>query len=196
MSEQANHHDLLQRVAGGDREAFRQLFDAYQPRLIHFVTRLIRRDDLAGEIVNDTLLVVWQKAGTFRGQSRVSTWVMGIAYRLAMKRLRGVKRTAGEEPLPAELQLVGDGPDSALDRRQQDARVREALTKLTPEHRAVMELTFFHGFSYYDIARILDCPENTVKTRMFHARRRLKRLLSTLEAASSRSRIEDCDERD
>ena len=173
--------ELIRRVADGELEAFRAFYHRYHPRLIRFVSRLIRRRDLVEETVNDALLAVWQQADRFRGDSRVSTWVLGIAYRVAMKRLRTVARQP-EEPLPERLRLVEpQGADTELNQRQRNAALRRAVDRLPADQRSVIELTFFEEFSYQEIAAIMECPENTVKTRMFHARRKLRRWLETID---------------
>ncbi len=168
--------DLIGAVAAGDRQAFVRFYDRYRRKVARFVSRLTWRTDVVEETVNDTMVAVWQGAGSFRGRSRVSTWVMGIAYRTALKRVKQVTRRP-EEELTDQAAATTEMPDAALARSQGSARIRVALDKLSPEHRAVIELTFYGDCSYQEIAVIVGCPQNTVKTRMFHARRRLKRLL-------------------
>lgn len=175
-----DEHELIRRVAAGDRSAFETVYLRYHPTLVRFVSRLTWRTDVVEEVVNDTMVVVWRQAGRFRGDSKPGSWILGIAYRTALKRLRGVERR-GEQVLPEALRLVDpDEPEAALARRQNRDRVRRALRRLSPEHRAVVELTYFDGYGYREIAGIVGCPVNTVKTRMFHARRHLARLLRTL----------------
>ncbi len=177
-----NDLDLIRAVVAGDQQAFVQFYESYRPKIARFVSRLTWRTDVVEETVNDTMVAVWQGAGGFRGGSRVSTWVMGIAYRTTLKRLRHVARRPEEELTDrATPPVATERPDAALARAQGNAKIRVALDKLSPEHRAVIELTFYDDCSYQEIAAIVGCPENTVKTRMFHARRRLKRLLGTPE---------------
>jgi len=170
---------LLRLVANGDRQAFRTLYVGYHPRLARFLTRLTRRFDIAEEIINDTLWVVWCKAGEFRGDSQVSTWIMGIAYRRALKTLKRLQSMAPAPDLPL------DGMAFATDEPQRTDELHEwldrALLQLPPEQRLVLELTYYLGHSCAEIAAIMDCPVNTVKTRMFHARRKLRVLLPQLE---------------
>lgn len=174
--------DLIQAVASGDQQAFGRFFDRYRRKIARFVSRLTWRADVVEETVNDTMVAVWQGAAGFRGDSRVSTWVMGIAYRTALKRLRRVARQQEESLTDRAIPSVAtERPDAALARAQGSARIRVALDRLSPEHRAVIELTFYENCSYREIAEIVGCPENTVKTRMFHARRRLRRLLGNPE---------------
>lgn len=174
--------DLIRAVATGDQRAFVRFYDRYRRKIARFVSRLTWRTDVVEETVNDTMVAIWQGAGNFRGGSRVSTWVMGIAYRTALKRLRHLGRRPEEELTDRSTPpVVTERPDDALARAQGSARIRVVLTQLSPEHRAVIELTFYNDCSYQEIAVIVGCPENTVKTRMFHARRRLRRLLGAPE---------------
>jgi RNA polymerase sigma factor (sigma-70 family) len=166
---------LLRQVSERDRRAFELLYRVYYRRLARFLAQVTRRPQLVDEIVNDTMLVVWRKAATFNHASRVSTWIFAIAYRKALKALR----RAAEPPLtPWEGECgSADGPEAELIARESRNRLRRALTGLSAEQRAVVELTYFHGYAYREIAQIVGCPVDTVKTRMFHARRKLKVLL-------------------
>ena len=169
---------LLRRVAGGDRQAFQALYVGYHRRLARFLTRLTRRYDLAEEIINDTLWVVWCKAPEFRGDSRVSTWIMGIAYRRALKTLKRL------HAVTTPLDFALDAVQMTTDEPQRTAELRELLDQglgqLPPEQRMVLELTYYLGHSCAEIATIMECPVNTVKTRMFHARRKLREVLPHL----------------
>src|SRR5690348_4331820 len=167
---------LIGQVAGGDAAAFETLFRRYRPRLGRFIERLTRRPHLVDEILNDTMLIVWRKAHTFNLRSRVSTWIIGIALRRSFKALRHADDVFAFDP-DASAAPAESGPENQLLRQQVRARLRLALTSLSPEHRAVIELTYYEGYTYREIASIVDCPVDTVKTRMYHARRRLKSLL-------------------
>jgi RNA polymerase sigma-70 factor (ECF subfamily) len=176
---------LLARVAGGDREAFERLYHAYFPRLTRFLNRNTRNLQLIEEIVNDTMLVVWKKAPSWDASCKVSTWIFAIAWRKARKALSSPSSLNGggtDEPADDALDLVEAGPDSQPDRQcarlRQHQAVDAALNALPVEQRAVVQLTYFHDMGYADIADVMGCPENTVKTRMFHARRRLATLLA------------------
>ena len=172
-----SERELLERVKMHDLDAFERLYRIYQPRLARFLINLVRRPQLVEEVLDDTMMVVWQTAGSFRGTSKLSTWVFAIAYRKALK-----ARMRWPDPVeddPRDTQVSNDpAPDAELDR----SRVRRALTGamegLSPEQRAVVDLTYFHDLGYREIAEILNCPIDTVKTRMFHARRRLRQALS------------------
>ena len=172
---------LLERVARGDREALRDLYGTYYHPLLRFIYRITGRLDLAQEGVNDVMLVVWRSSQSFGHRSTVSTWIMGIAYRKALKLLAASRRWTGRLASDPIDDLVERSPLLA-EHSDDDLRdlLDEALRHLSAEHRAVVELTYFYGCSYEEIAVIAACPVNTVKTRMFHARAKLKTLLPAL----------------
>jgi RNA polymerase sigma-70 factor (ECF subfamily) len=137
---------------------------------------MTRSVPLIEEIVNDTLLVVWQKAATFDGSCKVSTWVFAIAYRKACKALHALDEPVGD----AADECVGDDagrPDWRFEQQRLAHAVDAAVATLPLAQRAAFQLTFYHDMGYAEIAEIMECPVNTVKTRLFHARRRLATLL-------------------
>jgi RNA polymerase sigma-70 factor (ECF subfamily) len=171
---------LLAKVAARDREAFRELYIIYHRRLARFLMRLTRRYELAEEVINDTLMVVWRKAGEFRGDSRVSTWIMGIAYRRALKTLRS-RANQVHDTVPIENEpLVA--PDE-LGEAELGEWILLAMQQLPTDQRLVIEFAYGYGHSCEEIALIMDCPINTVKTRLFHAREKLRVALPGLAGA-------------
>jgi len=180
----AHETDLIARIADGDRKAFEELYYLYHRRLARFLTRLTRRYDIAEEVVNDTFWVVWRKAKTFRGDSQPSTWILGIAYRKARNAFRSTARLA-EKNLQAEL-LPPTDEEPAGTEELRDWLTR-ALAELPVEQRLAVELCYELGHSCEEIAKIMDCPVNTVKTRLFHARGKLQRLLPQLATPAGMS---------
>lgn len=168
---------LISRVRARDVRAFEELYRNYHPRLTRFLTNLVHRPQLAEEVFNETMMVVWQKLDTFNGASKLSTWIFSIAYRKAMK---GVKRQDMPiEDRDAENRAADEGgPDEGITDQRRQRLLLEAVAELSPDHRAVVDLTYYHELGYREIAEIVDCPVDTVKTRMFHARRHLKRKLA------------------
>jgi RNA polymerase sigma-70 factor (ECF subfamily) len=171
---------LLARIAAGDREAFERLYHLYFPRLTRFLNRVTRSLPLIEEAVNDTMLVVWKKAPSWDGSCKVSTWIFAIAWRKGRKALSSIHGV--DEPVESEPDLIEAGADCQPERQfaqlRQHQAVDAALSALPVDQRAVVQLTYFHDMGYADIADVLGCPENTVKTRMFYARRRLAVLLA------------------
>lgn len=169
--------ELLDRVSRRDVHAFEELYRIYQPRLGRFVSNLVQRPQLVEEVLDDTMMAVWQTAGSFRGASKLSTWIFAIAYRYALK-----ARARWPDPVvdPARDTRISDepAPDQGLHHQRLHDALRAAIDVLSPDHRAVVDLTYFHGLGYREIAEIMGCPIDTVKTRMFHARRRLKEAMA------------------
>jgi RNA polymerase sigma-70 factor (ECF subfamily) len=163
---------LLRRIANNDHLAMTRFVLLYDTRLTRFLRHLTWRQELLDEIINDTMFIVWQRAGCFRFESRVSSWVIGIAYRRAMGAFRAESRlrVGGAQPAADE--------DSQLDEAQGQFETAEwlgrALLKLPFEQRTALELMYHAGYSCEEIGEIMGCPASTVKTRMFHARRKLR----------------------
>ena len=168
---------LLGGVARGDERAFEDLYRNYHPRLVRFLSNLTRRPQLVEEVLNDTMIVVWEKSAGFRGASKVSTWIFAIAYRKAMKALRRLDEPV-EFKSPGGVRSEEPGPDESLWQLERTSLILAAMQGLSAEQRTVVDLTYFHEMSYREIAEIMRCPVDTVKTRMFHARRHLKRLMA------------------
>ncbi len=170
---------LLESIKRGRRSEFDVLYRIYHPRLWRFLAHMMRRPEAIEEVLNDTMMVVWQRAESFDGRSKLSTWIFGIAYRKALKALARqdlpVDDGSVDEPMDP-----GPGPEQRLDLEQLRGRLREAMAELSPEHRTVVELCYFHDMAYAEIADVVRSPPETVKTRMFYARRRLRLLLDDL----------------
>ena len=163
---------LLRRVASQDRGALTELFLTYHSRLFKFVFRLTHSYTVADEMVNDIMLLVWQKADTFRGESKVSTWIFGIAYRQTMRRVTRKQIAISTAVDPSEL------PSDSNSSIEVENWIQHGLQALPAAQQIAVELVFFLGLSYKEVAEVTDCSVNTVKTRMFHARRKLKSFLA------------------
>lgn len=182
VSDDGADAELLARIGRGERDALRSLYLKYYYPLLRFTYRVTGQLELAQEAINDAMLVVWQDARAFEGRSRVSTWIMGIAYRKALKLGERSRRwtqrfAAGELDEAAERLAREEEPNQQAELGD---LLEQALEALPAEQRAVVELTYFFGCSYEEISKIAGCPVNTVKTRMFHARAKLKKLLPRL----------------
>lgn len=169
--------ELIARVVDGDRRAFETLYRAYHPRLLRFLSLLTPRRTIVEESINDTMLAVWRRASTYNHQSKLSTWIFAIAYRTACKAMRW--QDAPVEDVAADEQ-AGDAvsPERQSSQRETHAALLRALACLSHEQRNVIVLTYFHDLPYAEIAQVMNCPVDTVKTRMFHGRRRLRALLT------------------
>ncbi len=166
----------MARIGDGDLRAFEDLYRRYNPRLSRFLLNMTRRPALVEEVLNDTLMTVWTRPEKFNGTSRLSTWIFAIAYRKALSALR--RQDQPMEDKDAENRLAPDpDPEQRLAEGQTRTILLAAMQTLSSDHRAVVDLTYYHDMGYREIADIMSCPVDTVKTRMFHARRHLKRAL-------------------
>ena len=170
---------LLVAVAAGDRRALEELYLGYHRRLSRFLARFTPRYENIEEIINDTFMVVWQSAKDFRNASQVSTWIIGIAYRTALKSLRRQKNHTAARSLD-------DYPEQTVDPTA-DTEINDWLThglnRLPVEQRLTLELAYNMGHSLEEIAVITECPVGTVKARMFHAREKLRESLPSLSGS-------------
>jgi RNA polymerase sigma-70 factor, ECF subfamily len=168
---------LIAAVAAGDEAAFREIHARYYCRVARFTRRITRCSELTAEITNDTLWAIWRCAGRFKGTSRVSTWIMGIAYHVGRRTLRNrIRRGEREESLRDLIEETHE-PWSESEVREW---VGAALIRLPEEQRMVLELFYHFGHSCEEIADRVKCSPNTVKTRMYYGRRKLRRLLPNL----------------
>ena len=170
----ASDASLLAAVADGEMKAFEEIHRRYFLKLTRFAIRIVDGQEVAEEVANDTLMTIWRTADRFEGRSKVSTWIFGIAYRKAMKTRQKAARYKNDVEL--EEHHLGSGDDVA-ETVIRKTDLAGALKSLTPDLRAVVELTYFNGYLYTEIAEIMECPVGTVKSRMSAARERLRDLL-------------------
>jgi RNA polymerase sigma-70 factor (ECF subfamily) len=186
---------LMQRIASKDREAFESLYYDYTPRIGSFMMKLLKSPELVDEAINEVMMTVWQSAERFDpALGKLSTWLFGIAHNKALKLLERQRRhwreqtveTADSELNENEWEEVNaesatvdpDNPERTVLGWELGEILVWAMDRLSTEHRIVLELVFTENYTYQDIAIITDCPVNTVKTRMFHARKKLADLLA------------------
>ena len=170
---------LLQKIAEGDQEAFKELYISYQPRLIKFCSRILKNDvALAADMADEALIAVWNSAGTFSGKSQPSTWIHSIARFRLIAYLRKSKEVLLEDD-SAALSLIDESalPEEEISTDEENSELRESIGKLSDKHREVIELVYFKELSVKEVAQVLNISENTVKTRMFYARDKLKTIL-------------------
>lgn len=171
-AEDRDHKALLEASANGSRQAFSRLYDLLYPSLVRFIYRYTVSTMMIEEILNDTMLVVWQKSGSFRGDSRVITWILGIASRHALKALRRERNWRG-------LAARGCVPAPRAEDVERLATLEAlewAMAQLSTDQRLAIEMAYFHGLSCEEMAQVLDCPVNTAKTRLYYGRRKLREI--------------------
>jgi RNA polymerase sigma-70 factor, ECF subfamily len=168
--------DLLVAAGAGDCRALEELYLGYQRRLARFLCRFTRRGVIIEEIINDTFMVVWRQANEFRFASQVSSWIFGIAYRIALKSINRESKhalTRGLDDCPEQT------VDPMLETEVQDW-LMHGLNGLSDDQAVTLQLACHIGHSLVEIAEITGAPVGTVKARMFHARKMLRRHLPTL----------------
>ncbi len=168
----------IQSIAKGDLKAFETLCRSYQKRLFGYLLRMLRSRETTEEVMNDVLHGIWQGAARFSGASRPSTWIFSIARHKALNRMGRKKPVITDEVSDDHMPDASDNPEDGLIHKD---LVKMALGKLSVEHVEVVELTFYSGLSYQEISEIVDCPINTVKTRMFHAKQQLRAILGRVK---------------
>ena len=169
---------LIAQIAAGNRLAMRALLARHQIKVYRFVLRMVRDGALAEDVASETFFDVWQHADRFEGRSKASTWLLGIARHKALSacQRRPAPSLDGEEALT--VADPANNPEVELDRRDTGAIIRRCLDALSSEHAVIIDLVYYQDKSIKEIAEILDIPENTVKTRMFYARKRLAALMA------------------
>ena len=173
---------LIGRIATGDRLAMQVLFARHHVRVYRFVLRLVRDESVAEDLISEVFLDVWRQAGRFEGRSQVSTWLLAIARFKALSALRRRPDEELDDEAAEAIEDPSDDPEVALDKKDKSASIRKCLEKLSAEHREIIDLVYYHEKSVEEVAQIVGIPENTVKTRMFYAKKRLEPLLAALAA--------------
>lgn len=168
---------LIARIAGGDRLAMQVLFARHHVRVYRFVLRLVRNEATAEDLISEVFLDVWRQAGKFEGRSAVTTWMLSIARFKALSALRRRADDELDEEMAEKIEDQADDPETALAKKDKGAVLRECLTKLSAEHREVIDLVYYHEKSVEEVAEIVGIPAATVKTRMFYARKKISELL-------------------
>lgn len=153
--------------------ALQVLFARHHVKVYRFTLRLLRDEAKAEDIISDVFLDVWRQAGRFEGRSQVSTWLLSIARFKALSALRRRSEVELDEATEASIEDAADNPEIALQKKDKAAILRRCLEALSVDHREILDLVYYHEKSVQEVASILAIPEGTVKTRMFHARKKL-----------------------
>ena len=168
---------LIGRIAKGDRLAMQVLFARHHVRVYRFVLRLVGNPSAAEDLISEVFLDVWRQADRFEGRSAVSTWMLAIARFKALSALRKKPDQELDDETAETIEDTSDNPEVALAKKDKGKVLRQCLSKLSPEHREIIDLVYYHEKSIEEVAEIVKIPENTVKTRMFYARKKLAELL-------------------
>ena len=168
---------LIGRIANGDRLAMQVLYARHHVRVFRFVVRLVRDESTAEDLISEVFLDIWRQAGRFEGRSSVSTWVLAMARFKALSALRRRPNEELDEDSHVAIEDGSDDPQVALEKKDKSALIRKCLEGLSAQHREIIDLVYYHDKSVEEVAQVVGIPENTVKTRMFYARKRLGELL-------------------
>ncbi|MEZ0250547.1 MAG: sigma-70 family RNA polymerase sigma factor [Methylobacteriaceae bacterium] len=169
--------DLIRRIAGGDRAAMQGLYARHATAVFRFLVRIVRDPSRAEDLMSDVFFDVWQQAGRFEGRSTVTTWMLTIARFKALSTLRRRPHEELEPEMAEAIEDEADTPEVTLQKANKAEAMRRCLEALSLEHRTVIDLVYYHELGVEEVAQVLDIPAGTVKTRLFHARKRLSDLL-------------------
>jgi len=168
---------LLSRIAQGDRLAMQVLYGRYHVRVFRFGLRLVRDEQIAEDLIGEVFLDVWRQAGKFERRSAVSTWLLAITRFKALSALRRRKDVELEDDAANAIEDTSDDPEVTTQKKDTSEALRKCLSALSAEHREIVDLVYYHEKSVEEVAGIVGIPENTVKTRLFYARKKLAELL-------------------
>jgi len=168
---------LISRIAAGDRLAMQVLYARHHVRVYRFVLRLVGNPTTAEDLISEVFLDVWRQAGKFEARSAASTWLLAIARFKALSAMRRKPEEELDEETAGAIEDPADDPEVAVEKKDKAQVLRKCLTALSPEHREIIDLVYYHEKSVEEVARLVGIPEATVKTRMFYARKRLAELL-------------------
>lgn len=174
----AADRELLEAIARGDQGAFQRLYARHSVRIFRFLMRLVQNKATAEELVNEVFMEIWQHAGRYEGRSSPTTWMMAIAHNKAVSGLRKRREATGvDEAAMAEVPDLDDDPEQTTQKQDKGRIMRTCIARLSPDHREILDLVYYQEMSVGEAAEVLGIPENTVKTRMFYARKKLSELL-------------------
>jgi RNA polymerase sigma-70 factor, ECF subfamily len=176
----SSDYSLIARIAGGDALAMRTLFARHHTPVYRWVRRMVRDEGLAEDLLSEVFLDVWRHAASFEGRSSVSTWLLAIARHKALSARRRRVDAELDEEIAAEICDPADDPEISLLKKDQAELLRQGIGNLPHKHREVLDLVYYHGKSVKEVAEITGAPEATIKTRMFHARRKLAELVPVI----------------
>ena len=168
---------LLESIADGDRTAMHTLYARHNVRVYRFILRIVRDTTIAEDLVSQVFLDVWRTAKQFEGRSQVSTWLLSIARFKALTTLRQRRFEDIDQDEVREIADDADTPETSLERATTSAILRACVAKLSPAHREIITLIYYHEKSVEEVGQIIGIPQSTVKTRMFYARKHLAELL-------------------
>lgn len=173
-------HSLLARIAEGDKDAIKSLYERHHDALFGFLRRQCNDEFLSADLVHEVMMQVWRGAKSYSGKSSPKTWIFAIARNKLIDRFRASSRLSFVEDVP-ETEDETPNAEAVIENAQDAARVRHCVAQLSERHRAAVELAFFQDLSYEEISEIEKTPTGTIKTRIHHAKKLLMRCLGRRE---------------
>ena len=175
--DETSDNALMQRIAKSDQRAMQVLFARHNVRVYRFILRIVSNATVAEDLTSDVFLDVWRQADRFEARSQVSTWLLAIARFKALSSLRSRANEQYDEDFVANIEDPSDDPEASMQKNDKAAMLRKCLEQLSPAHREIIDLVYYHEKSVAEVSKIVGVPENTVKTRMFYARKQLAEML-------------------
>jgi RNA polymerase sigma-70 factor, ECF subfamily len=176
-AQSSSDETLVERIAAGDKLAMQALFVRHRTPVYGWLLRFVSNQTLAEDLLSEVFLDVWRQADRFEGRSSVSTWLIAIARFKALSARRRRKDAQLDETIADTVADTANDPEAALQEKDRGELLREALSRLSPEHRGIIDLVYYHAKSVDECAQILGIPPATVKTRTFYARKKLAEMV-------------------
>jgi RNA polymerase sigma-70 factor (ECF subfamily) len=178
VAQDTSDETLVARIAGRDKRALQQLYARHHVRIYRFALRFLNDEAAAEDTVSEVFIDVWRQAERFEGRSQVTTWLLAIARNKALSILRRRSNEELDDEVAEFIEDPSDNPEAAMLKSQRASVLQDCLTQLSPAHREIVDLVYYHEKSVEEVAEIISVPANTVKTRMFYARKRIGELMA------------------
>src|SRR5215475_7235075 len=178
VAQDSSDETLVARIAGRDKRALQQLYSRHHVRIYRFALRFLNDEAAAEDTVSEVFIDVWRQAERFEGRSQVTTWLLAIARNKALSLLRRRSSEELDDEVAEFIEDPSDNPEVAMLKSQRASVLQDCLTQLSPAHREIVDLVYYHEKSVEEVAEIISVPANTVKTRMFYARKRISELMA------------------
>jgi RNA polymerase sigma-70 factor, ECF subfamily len=178
VAQDTSDETLVALIAGRDKRALQQLYARHHVRIYRFALRFLNDEAAAEDTVSEVFIDVWRQAERFEGRSQVTTWLLAIARNKALSMLRRRSNEELDDEVAEFIEDPSDNPEAAMFKSQRASVLQDCLTQLSPAHREIVDLVYYHEKSVEEVAEIISVPANTVKTRMFYARKRIGELMA------------------
>jgi len=178
VAQDSSDEALVAQIAQRDKRALQQLYSRHHVRIYRFALRFLNDEAAAEDIVSEVFIDVWRQAERFEGRSQVTTWLLAIARNKALSLLRRRSSEELDDEVAEFIEDPSDNPEVAMLKSQRASVLQDCLTQLSPAHREIVDLVYYHEKSVEEVAEIISVPANTVKTRMFYARKRISELMA------------------